>query len=59
MSIQLSGVEITVQGCAGYAQARSFIKVLASDGYTTDRGTVGGDSGAIQTTLYGKPFSLG
>ncbi|GED96991.1 MspA family porin [Gordonia crocea] len=59
VSIQLSGVEIAVQGCAGFAQARSFIKVLAADNYSTDRGTVGGDSGAIQTTLYGKPFSLG
>ncbi|GAB10446.1 hypothetical protein GOARA_056_01940 [Gordonia araii NBRC 100433] len=59
VSIQLSGVEINVQGCAGFAQARSFIKVLAAEDYSTDRGTVSGRSGAIQTTLYGKPFSLG
>lgn len=59
MSIQLSGTEIDVQGCAGFAQARSYMKVLAANGYNTDKGAVNGSSGAIQSTLYGKPFSLG
>lgn len=59
MSIQLSGTEIDVQGCGGYASARSYVKVLAAEGYNTDAGTVNGASGAIQATLYGKPFSLG
>ncbi|NMO00560.1 hypothetical protein HH308_04940 [Gordonia sp. TBRC 11910] len=59
MSIQLSGTEIDVQGCAGYAQARSYVKVLAANGYNTDAGAVNGSSGAVQATLYGKPFSLG
>ncbi|WP_301546880.1 MspA family porin [Gordonia sp. X0973] len=59
VSIQLSGVELSVQGCAGYAQARSFVKVLAADQYNAANGTIGGSGGAIQTTLYGKPFSLG
>ncbi|WP_290706687.1 MULTISPECIES: MspA family porin [Gordonia] len=59
VSLQLSGVEISVQGCGGFAQARSFIKVLASEGYSTARGTVSGESGAIQSTLYGAPFSIG
>ncbi len=59
VSLQLSGVEIAVQSCGGYAQARSFIKVLAAEDFSTERGTVSGRSGAIQTTLYGKPFNLG
>ena len=59
VSLQLSGVEMTVQSCGGYAQARSFITVLATDNYSTEGGTVTGNSGAIQTTLYGTPFSLG
>ncbi|MFT3899234.1 MAG: MspA family porin [Gordonia sp. (in: high G+C Gram-positive bacteria)] len=59
VSIQLSGVEIAVQSCGGFAQARSFIKVLAAEDYSTASGTVSGKSTAIQTTLYGKPFSLG
>lgn len=59
MSIQLSGTEIDVQGCGGYASARSYVRVLAAEGYNTDAGTVNGASGAIQATLYGKPFSLG
>ncbi len=59
MSIQLSGTEIDVQGCGGYASARSYVKVLAAEGYNTDAGTVNGASGIIQATLYGKPFSLG
>lgn len=59
VSLQLSGVEMTVQSCGGYAQARSFITVLAADDYSTADGTVTGNSGAIQTTLYGTPFSLG
>ncbi|GAB17110.1 hypothetical protein GOEFS_019_00230 [Gordonia effusa NBRC 100432] len=59
VSLQLSGVEIDVQGCGGYAQARSYVKVLAAEGYNTDEGTVNGEGGAVQSTLYGKPFSLG
>ncbi len=59
VSLQLSGVEMTVQSCGGYAQARSFITVIAADNYDVESGTVTGNSGAIQTTLSGAPFSLG
>lgn len=59
VSLQFSGVEIDVQSCGGYAQARSYVKVLAAKGYNTDEGTVNGDGSAIQATLYGRPFSLG
>ncbi|MFT4201761.1 MspA family porin [Gordonia sp. (in: high G+C Gram-positive bacteria)] len=58
VNLQLSGVEITVQSCGGFAQARSFIKVLATENPSSENGTFSGNSGAIQSTLYGKPFSL-
>lgn len=57
-SVQTSRVELDAQGCGGYAQARSFAKVVAAKGYNTDDGTVNGEGSYIQTTLYGKPFSL-
>lgn len=57
-SIQTSRFEIDVQKCGGYASARSVVKVVAAEGYNTDGGTVNGTGGYVQSTLYGKPFSL-
>ncbi|MFC4127288.1 MspA family porin [Nocardia rhizosphaerae] len=46
-SIEYQDVEIQVQGCAGYAQARSYsvVEIIGND-YS-------------KTTLYGAPFSIG
>ncbi|WP_308218274.1 MULTISPECIES: MspA family porin [Gordonia] len=59
---QYSGLEVEVQGCGGFAQARSFAKVEAVEGYAVDAGTtannIGGEGAYVQSTLYGKPFSL-
>ncbi|GAA1481481.1 hypothetical protein GCM10009624_19210 [Gordonia sinesedis] len=57
-SVQLDRYEINVQQCGGYASARSIAKVIAAKGYNTDDGTVNGEGTLIQSTLYGKPFSL-
>lgn len=46
-SIEYQDAEIEVQGCAGYAQARSYTVVeIIGDDYS-------------KTTLYGQPFSIG
>ncbi|MGY0496952.1 MspA family porin [Nocardia sp. FBN12] len=46
-SIEYQDVEIEVQGCAGYAQARAYTVVeIIGDHYS-------------KTTLYGAPFSIG
>ncbi|MEC3952451.1 MspA family porin [Nocardia sp. CDC153] len=46
-SIQYRDAELQIQGCAGYAQARSYAVVEI----------IGGDY--AKTTLYGQPFSIG
>ncbi|MFR9753002.1 MspA family porin [Nocardia sp. 004] len=46
-SIEYKDIEIAIQGCAGYAQARSYTVVeIIGDHYS-------------KTTLYGMPFSIG
>ncbi|MGW0005807.1 MspA family porin [Nocardia grenadensis] len=46
-SVEYQDVEIAIQGCAGYAQARSYTVVeIIGDHYS-------------KTTLYGQPFSIG
>lgn len=46
-AIQYRDVELQVQGCAGYAQARSYVVVeIIGNEYS-------------KTTLYGQPFSIG
>ncbi|WP_040811600.1 MspA family porin [Nocardia concava] len=46
-SIQYRDTELQIQGCAGYAQARSYAVVeIIGDEYS-------------KTTLYGQPFSIG
>lgn len=57
-SIQIERFGIDVQRCGGYASARTITKVIAAKGYNTDDGTVNGEGSLIQSTLYGKPFSL-
>ncbi|MFT4128195.1 MAG: MspA family porin [Gordonia sp. (in: high G+C Gram-positive bacteria)] len=59
-AIQLSRYQIDVQGCGGYAQARSVALVRAAAGYTVDEDndTLTGTGSLIQSSLYGKPFSL-
>ena len=56
--IQLSQLSFNVNGCGGFASARSVVKVIAAKGYNTDDGTVNGEGTLIQSTLYGKPFSI-
>ncbi|MDL9938964.1 MspA family porin [Gordonia sp. ABSL1-1] len=58
-AIQLSQVSFNINGCGGYASARSAVKVIAAKGFNTDGGTVNGEGSLIQSTLYGKPFSIG
>lgn len=58
MAIQLSQLSFNLNGCAGFASARSAVKVIAAKGYNTDDGTVNGEGTLIQSTLYGKPFSI-
>lgn len=57
-SIQLERFGLDIQGCGGYASARSAVKVIAAKGYNTDDGTVNGEGTLMQSTLYGKPFSF-
>ncbi|MEU7140606.1 MspA family porin [Nocardia sp. NPDC046473] len=46
-SVEYQDAEIAIQGCAGYAQARSYTVVeIIGDNYS-------------KTTLYGAPFSIG
>lgn len=46
-SVEYQDAEIDIQGCAGYAQARSYSVVeIIGDHYS-------------KTTLYGAPFSIG
>lgn len=51
---------INVQQCGGYASARSVVQVMAANGYGIDEDddVVKGDSGFVQSTLYGAPFSM-
>ncbi|WP_280245016.1 MspA family porin, partial [Nocardia abscessus] len=45
--VEYQDAEIQIQGCAGYAQARSYTVVeIIGDHYS-------------KTTLYGMPFSIG
>ncbi len=58
---QYSGLEVEVQGCGGAAQARSYAKVEAVDGYAisaSNTTNIGGSGAYVQSTLFGKPFSL-
>lgn len=57
-SIQTTDFEISVEQCGGYASSRSVAKVLAAEGFNTNDGTVNGEGGLVQSTLFGKPFSL-
>lgn len=50
--------EINVQGCGGYAQARSYVIVEAAKGFSTTGGYINGSGDYIQAILYGAPFSL-
>lgn len=53
-----SSVEVEVQGCGGFAQARSYAQVEAVDGYGIDTAYVSGSGTYVQSVLYGTPFSL-
>ncbi len=57
-TVMVDSFQLDVQQCGGYASARSAVKVMAADGLDTEDG-LSGDSGFLQATLYGKPFSLG
>lgn len=59
-SFQLSQFQIDVQQCGGFAQARSFVYVMAGKDFKvdTDNDVVDADGGYIQSTLWGQPFSL-
>ncbi|MFT4087393.1 MAG: MspA family porin [Gordonia sp. (in: high G+C Gram-positive bacteria)] len=60
-SIQLSQYSLTVDGCGGYASARTAATVEGANGYeiNDDDKVVTGSGTYLKTTLYGKPFSLG
>ncbi|MFW0786855.1 MspA family porin [Gordonia sp. CPCC 206044] len=57
-SVQLDRFAVDVQQCGGYASARTIVTTVGAKGYSTDDGTVSGEGSYIQSTLYGKPFSL-
>ncbi|GAA4666320.1 MspA family porin [Gordonia humi] len=57
-TVMVDNFNINVEGCGGYASARSVVQVLAADGLSTDDDTITATSGYVQSSLYGKPFSL-
>lgn len=59
-AVQLSHFPIQIQQCGGYAQARTFAYVTAAKGWNEDDDddVIDGDGGYIQSTLWGKPFSI-
>lgn len=59
-AFQLDQYGIELPLCGGYAQARSFVYVMAGKGFKvdTDNDVIDSDGGYIQSTLWGKPFSL-
>lgn len=58
-TVMVDSFQLNVQQCGGYASARSAVKVMAAEGLSTEDGGLEGDSGFLQSTLYGAPFSLG
>ena len=58
-TVMVDSFQIGIEQCGGYASARSFVQVLAADGYTAEDESLTGTSGFVQSTLYGRPFSLG
>ncbi|WP_143965351.1 MspA family porin [Gordonia zhaorongruii] len=59
-TVMVSGFQLNVQQCGGHASARSIVKVIAGEGYElNDDDELSFDGGVVQSTLYGKPFSLG
>lgn len=57
-TLMVDSFHINVEQCGGYASARSVVQVMAADGLSTKDEKLSGDSGFVQSTLYGKPFSL-
>ncbi|WOC11364.1 MspA family porin [Gordonia sp. MP11Mi] len=57
-TVMVDSLNITVEQCGGYASARSVVQVLAADGFSNEDDAISADSGYVQSTLYGKPFSL-
>ncbi|MBA5845992.1 MspA family porin [Gordonia amicalis] len=57
-AVQLSQLSFTLPGCGGFASARSAVKVIGAKGYDTADGKLSGEGTLIQSTLYGKPFSI-
>ncbi|HCS57883.1 MAG TPA: hypothetical protein DIW80_12310 [Gordonia polyisoprenivorans] len=59
-AFQLDHYGIDVQQCGGFAQARSFVYVMSGKGFKvdTDNDVIDSEGGYIQSTLWGKPFSL-
>ncbi|OCW86600.1 hypothetical protein GR168_06630 [Gordonia sp. JH63] len=58
-AVQLSQLSFNLNKCGGFASARSAVKVIGAKGYSTDDGKLSGEGTLIQSTLYGKPFSIG
>ncbi|KSU58466.1 MULTISPECIES: MspA family porin [unclassified Gordonia (in: high G+C Gram-positive bacteria)] len=58
-AVQLSQLSFNLNQCGGYASARSAVKTIGAKGYSTDDGKVSGEGTLIQSTLYGKPFTIG
>lgn len=58
-TVMVDSFYINVEQCGGYASARSVVQVMAADGLSTADDELSGDSGFVQSTLYGRPFSLG
>lgn len=57
-TVMVDSFNINVEQCGGYASARSVVQVLAADGFSTEDDAISADSGYVQSSLYGKPFSL-
>ncbi|MFT3659892.1 MAG: MspA family porin [Gordonia sp. (in: high G+C Gram-positive bacteria)] len=56
--VMVDSFQIDVQQCGGYASARSVVKVMAGEDLSKEEGLTGA-SGLVQSTLYGRPFSIG
>ncbi len=57
-AIQLSQTSFYLNNCGGFASARSVAKVIGAKGYSTDDGSLSGEGTLVQSTLYGKPFTI-
>lgn len=57
-TVMIDSFNINVEQCGGHASARSVVQVTAGEGYTNEDDALTVTGGTVQSTLYGKQFSL-